>query len=78
MGSTTMTQTTPENTRYVGLVGRVRTMSAASRLAVRSCAHAGTPVDDTGELRLVTPAIAATDDVFAPIPGTAVPGGLPA
>lgn len=78
MGSTTMTTTLWDTNQYVGLAARVRTMSAASPLAVRSRAHAGTPVVDTGELRLVTPATATTDDDFAPFPGTAVPGGPPA
>ncbi len=71
MGSTTLT-----NTDYVGLGMRIRTTSAASQIAVRSCAHAGTPVAATGELRPV-PTFAATDDDFR-TPGTAVPGGPPA
>lgn len=72
MGSTTM-----EQTEYLGLLPRVRAMSGSPSIAVRSRAHAGTPVVLTGELRLVPGASAATDDVFR-TPGTAVPGGPPA
>jgi hypothetical protein len=71
MGSTTL-----KKVDCVSPVLRVRTTSAAPLLAVRSRAHAGTPVASTGELRLVTTATATDTDVR--FPGTAVPGGPPA
>ena len=73
-----MASTATMTTAYCGVNARLRPVMATSRNAVRSCAHAGTPVLSGGELRPLAGAAALRDDVFTPIPGTAAPGGPPA